>query len=68
MGGQSSSTHTQQSQTSPWESARPILQGVLGKLSPASYDFVAKHYNQDIANKVAAEEEKWAAIAVDKDK
>ena len=34
MGGQSSSTQTQQSQTSPWEAAQPMLQGILGQLSP----------------------------------
>jgi hypothetical protein len=32
MGGQSSSTQTQQSQTAPWEAAQPILQGILGQL------------------------------------
>ena len=34
MGGQSSSTQTQQSQTAPWEAAQPMLQGILGQLSP----------------------------------
>ncbi len=32
MGGQSSSTQTQQSQTAPWEAAQPMLQGILGQL------------------------------------
>jgi hypothetical protein len=32
MGGQSSSTQTQQSQTAPWEAARPMLQSILGQL------------------------------------
>ncbi len=32
MGGQSSSTQTQQSQTGPWEAAQPMLQGILGQL------------------------------------
>jgi hypothetical protein len=32
MGGQSSSTQTQQSQTAPWQAAQPILQGILGQL------------------------------------
>jgi Chaperone of endosialidase len=32
MGGQSSSTQTQQSQTAPWEAAQPILQGILGQV------------------------------------
>jgi len=34
MGGQSSSTQTQQSQTAPWEAAQPLLQGILGQLNP----------------------------------
>ena len=34
MGGQSSSTQTQQSQTAPWEAAQPMLQGILGQLGP----------------------------------
>jgi hypothetical protein len=34
MGGQSSSTQTQQSQTAPWEAAQPMLQSILGKLNP----------------------------------
>jgi hypothetical protein len=34
MGGQSSSTQTQQSQTAPWEAAQPMLQGILGQLNP----------------------------------
>jgi hypothetical protein len=34
MGGQSSSTQTQQSQTAPWTAAQPMLQGILGQLSP----------------------------------
>lgn len=33
MGGQSSSTQTQQSQTAPWEAAQPMLRGILGQLS-----------------------------------
>jgi hypothetical protein len=33
MGGQSSSTQTQQSQTAPWEAAQPMLQSILGQLS-----------------------------------
>ncbi len=32
MGGQSSSTQTQQSQTAPWQAAQPVLQGILGQL------------------------------------
>jgi hypothetical protein len=32
MGGQSSSTQTQQSQTAPWEAAQPMLQSILGQL------------------------------------
>lgn len=32
MGGQSSSTQTQQSQTAPWAAAQPVLQGILGQL------------------------------------
>jgi hypothetical protein len=32
MGGQSSSTQTQQSQTSPWEAAQPMLQSILGQI------------------------------------
>lgn len=32
MGGQSSSTQTQQSQSTPWEAAQPMLQGILGQL------------------------------------
>src|SRR6202035_2294299 len=34
MGGQSSSTQTQQSQTAPWEAAQPMLQGILGQINP----------------------------------
>lgn len=34
MGGQSSSTQTQQSQTAPWQSAQPMLQTILGQLNP----------------------------------
>jgi hypothetical protein len=34
MGGQSSSTQTQQSQTAPWEAAQPMLQSILGQLNP----------------------------------
>jgi hypothetical protein len=33
MGGQSSSTQTQQSQTAPWEAAQPMLRSILGQLS-----------------------------------
>jgi len=33
MGGQSSSTQTQQSQTAPWQAAQPMLQGILAQLS-----------------------------------
>lgn len=33
MGGQSSSSQTQQSQTAPWEAAQPMLQGILGQLN-----------------------------------
>jgi len=32
MGGQSSSTQTQQSQSAPWEAAQPMLQSILGQL------------------------------------
>jgi Chaperone of endosialidase len=32
MGGQSSSTQTQQSQTAPWEAAQPMLRSILGQL------------------------------------
>lgn len=32
MGGQSSSTQTQQSQTAPWEAAQPMLKSILGQL------------------------------------
>jgi hypothetical protein len=34
MGGQSSSTQSQQSQTAPWQAAQPMLQGILGQLNP----------------------------------
>jgi hypothetical protein len=34
MGGQSSSTQTQQSQSAPWEAAQPMLQSILGQLNP----------------------------------
>lgn len=34
MGGQSTSTQTQQSQTAPWQAAQPDLQGILGQLNP----------------------------------
>ena len=34
MGGQSSSTQTQQSQTAPWEAAQPMLQSILGQINP----------------------------------
>ena len=33
MGGQSSSTQTQQSQTQPWQAAQPMLQSILGQVS-----------------------------------
>ena len=32
MGGQSSSTQTQQSQTAPWAAAQPMLQNILSQL------------------------------------
>lgn len=32
MGGQSSSTQTQQSQTAPWAAAQPMLQSILGQI------------------------------------
>jgi hypothetical protein len=32
MGGQSSSTQTQQSQTAPWQAAQPTLQSILGQV------------------------------------
>ncbi|NPU67534.1 tail fiber domain-containing protein [Bradyrhizobium sp. 83012] len=32
MGGQSSSTQTQQSQTQPWQPAQPMLQGILSQV------------------------------------
>jgi hypothetical protein len=32
MGGQSTSTTTQQSQTAPWQAAQPMLQGILSQL------------------------------------
>src|ERR1700712_3158970 len=32
MGGQSSSTQTQQSQTAPWQASQPMLQDILGQL------------------------------------
>jgi hypothetical protein len=32
MGGQSSSTQTQQSQTAPWQAAQPMLQNILGQI------------------------------------
>lgn len=32
MGGQSSSTQTQQSQTAPWQAAQPMLQGIIAQL------------------------------------
>lgn len=34
MGGQSSSTQTQQSTSAPWETAQPMLQSILGQLNP----------------------------------
>jgi hypothetical protein len=34
MGGQSTSTQTQQSQTAPWQAAQPDLQSILGQLNP----------------------------------
>jgi len=40
MGGQSSSTQTQQSQTAPWEAAQPMLQGILGGVSAAAAGLV----------------------------
>lgn len=33
MGGQSTSTQVQQSQTAPWAPAQPMLQGILGQLN-----------------------------------
>jgi hypothetical protein len=33
MGGQSTSTTTQQSQTAPWQAAQPMLQGILSQLA-----------------------------------
>jgi len=33
MGGQSSSTQSQQSQTAPWQAAQPMLNGILGQLN-----------------------------------
>ncbi|MDI1265895.1 MAG: tail fiber domain-containing protein [bacterium] len=33
MGGQSSSTQTQQSQTAPWEASQPMLRSILGQLN-----------------------------------
>jgi Chaperone of endosialidase len=33
MGGESSSTQTQQSQTAPWAAAQPMLQAILGQVS-----------------------------------
>lgn len=45
MGGQSSTTHTQQSQTAPWEAAKPLLQGVLGQLSAGYTGFTAGALN-----------------------
>jgi hypothetical protein len=32
MGGQSSSTQTQQSTTAPWEAAQPMLRSILGQI------------------------------------
>lgn len=32
MGGQSSSTQTQQAQTAPWAAAQPMLQALLGQI------------------------------------
>jgi hypothetical protein len=32
MGGQSTTTQTQQSQSAPWQAAQPVLQGILGQL------------------------------------
>jgi len=34
MGGKSTSTTTQNSTTQPWSAAQPVLQGILGQLSP----------------------------------
>lgn len=31
MGGKSTSTTTQQSQTAPWQAAQPMLQGILNQ-------------------------------------
>jgi hypothetical protein len=32
MGGQSTTTQTQQSQTAPWQAAQPMLQGILSQI------------------------------------
>src|SRR4051812_35453539 len=32
MGGESSSTQTQQSQTAPWAASQPMLQAILGQI------------------------------------
>ncbi len=34
MGGTSTTSQTQQSQTAPWQAAQPMLQGILGQLNP----------------------------------
>ncbi|HLJ01748.1 MAG TPA: tail fiber domain-containing protein [Bradyrhizobium sp.] len=34
MGGQSTTSQTQQSTTAPWQAAQPDLQGILGQLNP----------------------------------
>ncbi len=34
MGGQSTTSQTQQSQTAPWQAAQPDLQSILGQLNP----------------------------------
>jgi hypothetical protein len=39
MGGQSSSTQTQQSQSAPWQAAQPMLQGILGQLGTGLNQF-----------------------------
>ena len=34
MGGQSTTSQTQQTQTAPWQAAQPDLTSILGQLSP----------------------------------
>ena len=46
MGGQSSSTQTQQSQSAPWKAAQPMLQGILGQLG-VGLDFAEIHSQPD---------------------